>query len=80
VREAKGDLIGFLDDDNLPYSNWVVEAYKFGQKHPESGAYGGQIHGKFEVEPPVGFERIAGLLALIEGKTTYCFNHKFAKT
>jgi glycosyltransferase involved in cell wall biosynthesis len=80
VREAKSELIGFLDDDNLPYPNWVVEAYKFGQKHPQAGAYGGQIHGKFEVEPPEGFQRISGLLALIEGKKTYCFNHKFAKT
>lgn len=80
VKEANSELIGFLDDDNLPYPNWVIEAYKFGQEHPEAGAYGGQIHGKFEVEPPPGFERIAGLLALIEGKKTYCFNHKFAKT
>jgi glycosyltransferase involved in cell wall biosynthesis len=80
IQKANSELIGFLDDDNLPYPNWVVEAYKFGQEHPKAGAYGGQIHGKFEIDPPLGFERIAGLLALIEGKKTYCFNHKFSKT
>jgi glycosyltransferase involved in cell wall biosynthesis len=80
VREAKSELIGFLDDDNLPYPNWVVEAYKFGQKHPQAGAYGGQICGKFEVEPPAGFERIARYFALLEGKKTYCYNERYKLT
>jgi glycosyltransferase involved in cell wall biosynthesis len=80
VQEANSELIGFLDDDNLPYPNWVQEAYKFGQEHPKAGAYSGQIHGRFAVPPPEGFERIAGLLALIEGKKTYCFNQKFQTT
>ncbi|WP_016952107.1 hormogonium polysaccharide biosynthesis glycosyltransferase HpsE [Anabaena sp. PCC 7108] len=77
IREAQSDLIGFLDDDNLPYPNWVIEAYKFGQIHGDAGAYGGQIYGKFEVEPPQGFERIARFFALIEGNKTYCYNEKY---
>jgi glycosyltransferase involved in cell wall biosynthesis len=80
VQEANSELIGFLDDDNLPYPNWVVEAYKFGQEHPEAGAYGGQIHGKFEVEPPVGFERIARYFALLEGKKSYSYNERYKLT
>jgi glycosyltransferase involved in cell wall biosynthesis len=64
-REAKSDLIGFLDDDNLPYPNWVAEAYKFGQTHVKPGDYGGQIHGRLEVEPPPEFERIACFFGLI---------------
>ncbi|NET01816.1 MAG: glycosyltransferase family 2 protein [Sphaerospermopsis sp. SIO1G1] len=80
IYEAKGDLIGFLDDDNLPYPNWVIEAYKFGKTHEKAGAYGGQIHGKFEVEPPPGFERIARFFAIIEGNTTYCYNEKYKNT
>ncbi|HAX86352.1 MAG TPA: glycosyl transferase [Cyanobacteria bacterium UBA11370] len=80
IREAKSDLIGFLDDDNLPDPNWVAEAYHFGQSHPKAGAYGGQIHGKFEVEPPPGFERIARYFALINGDKPYCYNHKYKNT
>ncbi|HEY9651162.1 MAG TPA: hormogonium polysaccharide biosynthesis glycosyltransferase HpsE, partial [Coleofasciculaceae cyanobacterium] len=80
IREAKGDLVGFLDDDNLPYPNWVATAYSFGQAHPEAGAYGGQIHGKFEVEPPPGFERISRYFALIKGKHSYCYNKKYEST
>ncbi|MBD2291994.1 glycosyltransferase family 2 protein [Anabaena sphaerica FACHB-251] len=80
IREAKSDLIGFLDDDNLPYPNWVAEAYKFGQAHANAGAYGGQIHGKFEVEPPPGFERIARFFAILEGNKTYSYNEKYPST
>ena len=80
IREAHGSLIGFLDDDNLPDPNWVAEAYRFGQSHPQAGAYGGQIHGKFEVEPPPGFERIARYFALIKGQNPYCYNHRYQAT
>ncbi|MBD2690627.1 hormogonium polysaccharide biosynthesis glycosyltransferase HpsE [Anabaena catenula] len=80
IREAQSDLIGFLDDDNLPYPNWVAAAYKFGQIHADAGAFGGQIHGKFEVEPPPGFERIARFFALIEGNKNYCYNEKYPST
>ncbi|MFB2919369.1 hormogonium polysaccharide biosynthesis glycosyltransferase HpsE [Aerosakkonema funiforme] len=70
VQEARGKWIGFLDDDNLPESDWVAAAYQFGQVHPEAGAYGSQIFGKFEVEPPQNFHRIAGFLAITQRGTT----------
>ena len=77
IKEATAELIGFLDDDNLPAPDWVKQAYLFGQQHPKAGAYGGQIHGLFEVEPPPGFGRIARFFALIEGNKTYCYNEKY---
>ena len=80
IREAKADLIGFLDDDNLPYPDWVAQAYQFGKFHPQAGAYGGQIHGLFEVEPPPGFARIARYFALLEGDKTYCYNERYKDT
>ncbi|MEH2046953.1 hormogonium polysaccharide biosynthesis glycosyltransferase HpsE [Nostoc sp.] len=66
VLEAKGRLIGFLDDDNYPVSNWVSAAYAFGEKYPKAGAYGSQIHPDWEVEPPENFQRIAPFLAITE--------------
>ncbi|MBN3910031.1 MAG: glycosyltransferase family 2 protein [Nostoc sp. NMS1] len=66
VVEAKGRLIGFLDDDNYPVSNWVSAAYDFGEKYPKAGAYGSQIHPDWEVEPPENFQRIAPFLAITE--------------
>lgn len=64
VEEAQGQYIGFLDDDNVPAIDWVAAAYHFGTAHPQVGAYGSQIQGEFEVEPPENFQRIAYILAL----------------
>lgn len=76
IQEAQGSFVGFLDDDNLPESNWVAAAYSFGQSHPKAGAYGGQIHGEFEVEPPENFKKIAVYLAIVErGKKAFCYNN-----
>jgi glycosyltransferase involved in cell wall biosynthesis len=80
IKHANSPLIGFLDDDNLPNQNWVAAAYKFAVEHPKIGAFGGQIHGKFEGKPPVGFERIARYFALIQGDIPYCYNCKYKKT
>ncbi|MBD6614689.1 glycosyltransferase family 2 protein [Komarekiella sp. 'clone 1'] len=66
VREARGELIAFLDDDNLPAPNWLAEAYTFGVEHPQAGVWSGQIHGDFEVKPPEEFERIQAFLAIRE--------------
>ncbi|NEQ40041.1 MAG: glycosyltransferase family 2 protein [Okeania sp. SIO3I5] len=66
IREAKTELVGFLDDDVIPASDWVAAAYEFGQKYPQAGAFGGQIHGDFEVPPPENFKRIQSFLAIRE--------------
>ncbi len=66
VEVALGKLIGFLDDDNYPISNWVAAAYNFAQKYPHAGAYGSQIHPDWEVEPPENFQRITPFLAITE--------------
>ncbi|MEH1871165.1 hormogonium polysaccharide biosynthesis glycosyltransferase HpsE [Nostoc sp.] len=75
VHEARGQLIAFLDDDNLPVPDWLSEAYSFGLQHPEAGAWSGQIHGDFEVKPPDNFEKIQAFLAIREhGSNPYLFD------
>ena len=75
IREAQSEFIGFLDDDNLPDVHWVSAAYLFGKEHPKAGAYGGQIHGEFEVEPPENFKRIQSFLAIRErGKISHLYD------
>jgi glycosyltransferase involved in cell wall biosynthesis len=66
INQAKGEIIGFLDDDNLPEENWVIEAYKFAQTHPQAGAWASQIHGEFEVKPPENLKSILFYLAITE--------------
>jgi glycosyltransferase involved in cell wall biosynthesis len=76
MEEAQGTLVGFLDDDNLPAGDWVAKAYDFAKSHPQAGAYGGQIHGNLEIEPPKDFSKIAVYLAIIErGNKAFCYNN-----
>ncbi|MEM1255199.1 MAG: glycosyltransferase, partial [Cyanobacteria bacterium P01_H01_bin.21] len=77
IRAVNSELIGFLDDDTLPANDWVAQAYKFGQHHPHIGAYGSAIDGRYESEPPAGFERIASCLAVIQrGDTPFQYHPK----
>lgn len=64
IQESNAPLIGFLDDDNIPESNWVQEAYNFAQNHLQAGAFGSLITGDFEIPPPPNFDRIKAFLAL----------------
>ncbi|MTJ06622.1 MULTISPECIES: hormogonium polysaccharide biosynthesis glycosyltransferase HpsE [unclassified Anabaena] len=75
VNEATGNIIAFLDDDNLPDVDWLAAAYKFGIDYPQAGAWSGQIHGAFEVSPPENFKRIQAFLAIREhGNKPYIFD------
>ncbi len=74
---ARGQLVAFLDDDTIPDANWLASVYQFGQTHPQAGAYGGQIHGNFEVAPDPEFQPIAIYLAIVErGPTPYIYTVK----
>ncbi len=64
ITEARGNWVGFLDDDNVPALDWVAQAYTFGQAHPKVGAYGSRIYGDFEVAPPQNFQKLAPFLAI----------------
>lgn len=66
IRASRSPLIGFLDDDNLPDNDWIAAAVRFAREHPNAGAYGSQIHGDYEGEPPRNFERIKAFLAITE--------------
>lgn len=63
---ASESLVGFLDDDNFPKTNWVAEAYRFGLSHPNVGAYGSNIYAKLDEPPPPEFHQIKFLLAVEE--------------
>lgn len=66
VECARGELIAFLDDDNVPTDDWIAQTYQFARDRPQVGAFGSQIHGKFETELPDELEDIRCFLAIIE--------------
>ena len=66
AKVARGLLIGYLDDDNLPNKDWIYQACEFAKRHPRAGAFGSRVYGKFSVDPPENFNRIAAFLALTD--------------
>lgn len=77
IASARGRFVGFLDDDNLPDRDWVAQAYAFGKTHPQAGAYGGKIHGNFEVSPPPNFRNVALFLAIVDrGNQAFIYEKK----
>ncbi|MEM6256518.1 MAG: hormogonium polysaccharide biosynthesis glycosyltransferase HpsE [Cyanobacteria bacterium P01_D01_bin.156] len=66
IVEARGEIVAFLDDDNLPAQDWLSNVYQFAKTHPQAGAFGSQIHGDFQGDLPEGFGGIACFLAIVE--------------
>ena len=74
-REARGELIAFIDDDNWLPPDWVASAIDIMNAHPEAAACGGPAEPVFESAPPPWFDRFAenfavGKQATISGDVT----------
>ena len=77
IKTARGELLGFLDDDNLPAEDWVRSVWLFGQAHPEAGAYGSRVISQLHTPPPTNFHRIASCLAIIDrGEEAFPYSAK----
>ncbi|WP_071515344.1 hormogonium polysaccharide biosynthesis glycosyltransferase HpsE [Geitlerinema sp. PCC 9228] len=80
-QEAQSrELVGFLDDDNIPGKTWIAQAYRFGSQNPQVGAYGGNIHAKLDSPPPSYFNQVKIYLTIYNrGKEAFCY-HRNAKS
>jgi glycosyltransferase involved in cell wall biosynthesis len=65
-REARGELVAFLDDDTIPEAHWVSAVAQFAKTHPQAGAYASRVHADYAAPPPPNFDRIAPFLAITE--------------
>lgn len=52
IREAKGELLVFVDDDNVLASDFLVQAWEVFRHRPYLGAWSGQCHPRFDEAPP----------------------------
>ncbi|MBD3296326.1 MAG: glycosyltransferase [Candidatus Omnitrophica bacterium] len=43
AERARGELLGFLDDDNVPAGDWVCNAVDFGRRHPRAAAWASKV-------------------------------------
>ena len=51
IENAKGDYVGFIDDDEFPESQWLLKLYKAIQHYKADGILG-PVLPHFEVSPP----------------------------
>lgn len=52
MKESKGNLLIFVDDDNILQPNYLEEALQIGERYPQLGVWGGQSIAEFEATPP----------------------------
>ena len=57
LREARADLIAFVDDDVLVPPGWLDALVEGAERHPEADAFGGPIRARFEGHAPRGCGR-----------------------
>jgi glycosyltransferase involved in cell wall biosynthesis len=64
IAEAKGDLLVFVDDDNILQRDYLEAASRILGTHPYLGAFGGSIEAEYEVEPDPRFRSLLPSLAI----------------
>jgi len=52
IREAAGQILVFVDDDNLLDSDYLEQVGQLAHAWPMLGAFGGQVRPRFEKTPP----------------------------
>ena len=52
IKEARAQLLVFVDCDNLLEPHYLELCLKISQNYPSMGAWGGQVRARFEVPPP----------------------------
>lgn len=66
VRESAGDLLVFVDDDNVLDPDYLETAQRIAGERPFLGSWSGQCRPGFEVNPPEWTRRYWGNLSLRE--------------
>ncbi len=66
IEEAKGELLVFVDDDNVLAPSYLAEALRIGQEWPPLGVWGGSIIPEFEIEPPSHLQKFLRAISMVE--------------
>jgi glycosyltransferase involved in cell wall biosynthesis len=66
IRQSQGDLLVFVDDDNVLDTDYLEVALRVAAEKPFLGAWSGQCRPEFEAAPPDWSQRYFGNLVLRE--------------
>jgi glycosyltransferase involved in cell wall biosynthesis len=69
IRETRGDLLVFVDDDNVIDRNFLEEALRVAKEKPFLGSWSGQCRPRFDEPPPEWTRRYWGNLVIREFDT-----------
>lgn len=58
MREARYDVISFIDDDNWAAGDWISRVSAIFAAHPEIGGAGGRMEEVCEIAPPGWFQEV----------------------
>lgn len=64
LREARGEVLLFVDDDNFLERDYVATVARFMERHPRVGAVGGRGRAVSDRPLPAWFDLVAGQLAV----------------
>lgn len=64
IRESRGHLIVFVDDDNVLREDYLDRCVNIADTFQQLGVFGGQIAGEFEREPTADIRPYLGMLAI----------------
>src|ERR1700739_2123923 len=76
IQEAQGQLLVFVDDDNLLDPDYLANAVEIYADYPFLGAFGGSVTGEYEVEPPLSIRPYLEGLAVRKTATDHWSNAK----
>lgn len=68
IREAQGDLLVFVDDDNVLAPNYLTCATEISREWTKLGAWGGQCLPRYEAEPDPVLRKYLPMLGIRELK------------
>jgi glycosyltransferase involved in cell wall biosynthesis len=59
AQEARGQILCFLDDDNIPAADFVSASWRAFEQYPKAGVIGGKVSPRWEVKPTALAEVVA---------------------
>ena len=66
IKESRGGLVVFVDDDNVLDADYLEVVTEIASKHPNLGAWSGQVLPEFEIDPPQEIVPFLGVLCIRE--------------
>ena len=64
IREGKGGILIFVDDDNVLHKTYLTNAVEISKKYPKVAVFGGNVTGDYEAGCPSWLKRYEGILAI----------------